>query len=93
MKGFNIKKYSINQEKVIYDLFCVINHFSQVASAGHYTTYILEDESSQWIELDDDHLNLIDQETVVSENAYILFYKKRYMKGSNIVNIIYQSLI
>ena len=56
-----------------YDLIGVINHYGG-ASFGHYTAYCLN--NGNWLEYNDHSVSYIDENNVVSNAAYVLFYKK-----------------
>ena len=56
-----------------YDLIGVINHYGG-ASFGHYTAYCLN--NGNWLEYNDQIVSYIDENNVVSNAAYVLFYKK-----------------
>jgi hypothetical protein len=56
-----------------YDLIGVINHYGG-ASFGHYTAYCLN--NGNWLEYNDQSISYIDENNVVSNAAYVLFYKK-----------------
>ena len=71
-------------EPVLYDLFAVCNHFGRLGY-GHYTAVAREwsPETAtlldKWYEYDDDavkELSDIDRD-VVTNSAYILFYRRR----------------
>ena len=71
-------------EPVLYDLFAVCNHFGRLGY-GHYTAVAREWSpetatlSDKWYEYDDDavkELSDIDRD-VVTNSAYILFYRRR----------------
>lgn len=74
-----------------YDLYAVVFHSGSM-EGGHYTTCCLhEDEGrTRWLLYDDEQvLELIGdiQKTVVSRNAYLLFYRRRKLSSSNLVNL------
>ena len=63
-----------------YDLFGVINHYGGINS-GHYTCTIKHND--KWITCDDRKVYEIEQERVMSSNAYILFYISKESINSN----------
>jgi ubiquitin carboxyl-terminal hydrolase 4/11/15 len=63
-----------NNEK--YDLYAVSNHFGGTGG-GHYTAYVKNPASSNWLEMDDSHVSSISSSQVVTSSAYILFYKRK----------------
>lgn len=62
-------------QRLIYDLYGVINH-SGSNWGGHYTAYAKSDGS--WHYYDDERVTAVQNlEDIVSERAYVLFYKLR----------------
>lgn len=61
-------------EKPVYDLFAVSNHFGGLGG-GHYTAYALVGD--QWYEFDDNTTSKCKPEEVVTKSGYVLFYKRR----------------
>jgi ubiquitin carboxyl-terminal hydrolase 4/11/15 len=76
IKDFDLSKYilSKNNDGEKYDLIGVINHYGG-SSFGHYTAYCLN--GGQWLKYDDESVSFIDQKNVISNAAYVLFYKRR----------------
>ena len=65
----------------LYDLFAVCNHYGR-AGFGHYTSNVREWRSDnslgdQWFAIDDEVVQKCSEREVVSNAAYILFYRKR----------------
>ena len=64
----------------LYDLVAVSNHMGGL-SGGHYTTYALNQADGQWYHFDDSQVSRVDaryaQQTIVSPDAYVLFYQRR----------------
>lgn len=60
---------------MLYDLIGVVNHYGN-QYFGHYTSKVLK-QSDGWIEFDDERIRRCDEESVVSDEAYVLFYKKK----------------
>ena len=48
---------------------------------GHYTTMALNWKKNQWYEFDDTRITKIKTDNIVTEAAYLLFYKRRGMEG------------
>jgi ubiquitin C-terminal hydrolase len=76
-----------------YDLYAVVNH-SGTLSGGHYTTYCLNQtaDSCRWLLYDDDQVFEVQGEpgeTVVSQDAYLVCYRRRQFTSSNVVNLSY----
>lgn len=64
------------EEKPIYDCYAVSNHYGGLGG-GHYTAYTLSDDGT-WCHYDDSRVtNSIDVKEVVSEAAYVLYYRRR----------------
>lgn len=62
--------------KPIYDCYAVSNHFGGLGG-GHYTAYTLSDDGV-WCNYDDSRVTTdIDPKEVVSEAAYVLYYRRR----------------
>ena len=62
--------------KYIYDLFAVANHIGGL-QGGHYYAYCKNCKDNEWYEFNDSSVDKIDKNKIVTENAYVLFYKKR----------------
>jgi ubiquitin carboxyl-terminal hydrolase 4/11/15 len=63
-------------EKPIYDCYAVSNHYGGLGG-GHYTAYTLSDDDT-WCYYDDSRVtNNVDVKEVVSEAAYVLYYRRR----------------
>ena len=76
IKDFDLSKYILSKsnkgEK--YDLIGVVNHYGG-SSYGHYTAYCLNKGS--WIKYDDESVSDINEKNVMSNAAYVLFYKRK----------------
>ncbi len=76
IKDFDLSKYILSKsnkgEK--YDLIGVVNHYGG-SSYGHYTAYCLNRGS--WIKYDDESVSNINEKNVISNAAYVLFYKRK----------------
>ena len=73
--NFNLRKY-INgyvSDESTYNLYAVANHFGNI-NGGHYTAFIKINQ--HWIHFDDKHTMVIPENSIVSANAYCLFYIK-----------------
>ncbi|KAL0396506.1 UNVERIFIED_CONTAM: Ubiquitin carboxyl-terminal hydrolase 17 [Sesamum calycinum] len=62
----------------IYDLYAVVVHLTPMNAAytGHYICYV-KDFRGEWFRIDDSRVTHVDLETVLSTEAYILFYARR----------------
>lgn len=57
-----------------YSLYGVINHIGNLYS-GHYTSYCKFFINDLWYNFNDEHCDRVDKlESIISENAYVLFY-------------------
>ena len=63
-------------EDPIYDCYAVSNHYGGLGG-GHYTAYILSDDGT-WCHYDDSRVTCnIGTSEVVSEAAYVLYYRRK----------------
>lgn len=73
-----------------YDLYSLVNHAGSM-EGGHYTAFVLrKQEEAKWMLMDDDRLLEVvgDRDSVVrNKNAYLLFYRRRLLAGSNVINL------
>jgi hypothetical protein len=66
----------VGDEKPIYDCYAVTNHFGGLGG-GHYTAYALHDDGV-WCLYDDSRVTShVDPKEVVSQAAYVLYYRRR----------------
>lgn len=76
----NLDRYCAPQSNtnvsMIYDLYAVTNHFGSL-EGGHYTSYCRDAHRQQWYHFDDTKITAVDEQSVRSKNAYILFYIRR----------------
>lgn len=62
---------------LLYDLYAVTNHFGSL-SFGHYTATCKNYISGLWYDYNDSSVSEVDSPSdVVSEAAYVLYYKRR----------------
>lgn len=77
LKGLNLSPYVKSKAGVIYDLFAVSNHYGGLYG-GHYTASCLNYMDEKWYEFNDSSTDEIeDPNKIVSEAAYVLFYRRR----------------
>lgn len=57
----------------VYELYALINHFGNFFG-GHYTSMIKYNDS--WHHINDEKIDVIPIQNILTNNAYILFYKK-----------------
>ena len=75
INNFDLSKYILSKtnQGTKYDLIGVVNHYGG-SSFGHYTAYCLN--GNQWIEYNDESVSKISENNVISNAAYVLFYKR-----------------
>lgn len=66
----------------VYDLYAVSNHYGDM-NYGHYTAYAMNYKKKTWFEFDDSRVIPMEEDRVVSSDAYLLFYKRR---GNNTID-------
>ncbi|GAM18410.1 hypothetical protein SAMD00019534_015850 [Acytostelium subglobosum LB1] len=78
LKGLDLSPYVLNKSQAdpIYDLFAVSNHYGSMGG-GHYTAYALNEIEDQWFKFDDSSTHSIDPSNIVTDAAYVLFYRRR----------------
>jgi ubiquitin C-terminal hydrolase len=79
VSGLDITEYVINDGEgipLIYDLFAVSNHMGGV-SGGHYTAYAKNPIMNSWFGFNDSSVYQTSEGSVVTNNAYVLFYRRR----------------
>lgn len=76
--NLHMEKYTCTtgQEKLIYDLFAVCNHYGSL-HAGHYTAYAKTQRDDRWYCFDDSIVTSHKESKVVTSAAYLLFYIRR----------------
>ncbi len=75
INGLDITRYITgnNNQRHIYNLYAVVNH-SGGMNGGHYYAYCKNGGS--WYNFNDSQIQQINENQLVTNNAYILFYKK-----------------
>ena len=56
-----------------YDLHGVVNHYGTLGF-GHYVSFTRNPFDQKWYKYDDSEVSSISRNSIVSENAYLLFY-------------------
>jgi ubiquitin C-terminal hydrolase len=69
-------------QSTVYDLYAVVYHQGQL-NGGHYYVSCKVDKDEWWI-FNDHENRQVQKERVVSQFAYILFYKKRFGNGESL---------
>jgi len=74
LTGLNLSRYAegYDSSKYVYDLYGVSNHMGG-PMGGHYTSYIKT--AQDWVHYNDDQLNKMSADAVITPMAYCLFYK------------------
>lgn len=57
-----------------YSIFAIIVHWGKSIQAGHYISIIKRNQ--KWYYCDDDEIKEINENKILFENAYLLFYRK-----------------
>jgi ubiquitin C-terminal hydrolase len=74
--NLDLTKYN-KGNKLSYELFAVCNHSGKLDS-GHYTAICRHPTSKKWIEYDDKIIRVDKSvESIVTQDAYMLFYRKK----------------
>ena len=82
---FNNLVQSENSKNIIYDLVAVANH-SGGLSGGHYWAYT-KATNGKWFDCNDENCSEItNQNTIVSNSAYFLVYKKRSISAEIVLS-------
>ena len=86
LNGLDISDYlhkSSSCKNKIYDLFAINNHtnFNRLGfnsiSFGHYYSYCKNFMNNKWYDYNDDTVNEIKENKIITADAYILFYRLR----------------
>ena len=77
LEGLDVSKYiKVNSgESQMYDLFAVTNHFGSL-NGGHYTAFG-KNINGNWYNFNDSSVSNASTSNIVSEAAYLLFYRRR----------------
>jgi hypothetical protein len=90
INDFDISNYVISKEKdqkIKYDLFAVANHYGSL-HFGHYTAFCKNSLNDKWYEYNDSCVTEInDVSKIISQNAYVLFYRRKGLSKLNWKNI------
>lgn len=68
IKGYNSNTY-------IYDLYGVCNHIGN-CNGGHYTSFV-KNANNKWYEFNDTFVNETEENKIISNKSYCLFYRKK----------------
>lgn len=76
LQNFNLENFCVGYDKYKskYDLYGICNHNGNM-NGGHYWCYI-KNENGKWHKYNDEDVTIINEENLITSNAYCLFYKK-----------------
>ena len=70
-------QYEKKKDTLMYDLYAVSNHFGGMGG-GHYTAYAKNNINGKWYDFNDSFVSECSNlENVVTDAAYVLFYRRR----------------
>lgn len=78
LKNLDLTPYvsRLQRDKPVYDLFAVVNHEGYLGG-GHYYAFTKHRQNHQWYYFNDEMVNSLKREdSIVTADAYILFYSK-----------------
>lgn len=73
VENLDISKYCICKDNTQYKLYAISNHVGSLNS-GHYFSYV--ESCGNWYEFNDIYVRGLEREKIVTNSAYVLFYKK-----------------
>ena len=78
INNFDISPYMSDTSRMthIYDLIAVSNQIGNL-DGGHYYSYVKSLVDNNWYHIDDDSIERIEESKIITNNAYLLFYKLR----------------
>ncbi|XP_025018599.1 ubiquitin carboxyl-terminal hydrolase 31 isoform X2 [Tetranychus urticae] len=79
------KSCSSRSEDNVYHLYAVCNHHGNM-QAGHYTAYCRNIVDGKWYSFDDQNVSPISEKSVVTSDAYILFYQRSTLSFISPIN-------
>jgi len=81
LEGLDLTPYLAEEgapcDAMLYDLVGVVNHLGRELNAGHYIAYCRNVGTNKWYVYNDRSCAEIDASSIVSNDAYILFYQRR----------------
>lgn len=77
LADFDLSKHVIgyDNKSYVYNLYGICNHMGGVMG-GHYTAYV-KNANKKWYHFNDQEITPIEEEKLISPNAYCLFYCKK----------------
>ena len=76
-----LKKQSSRSDDNVYDLYAVCNHQGNM-QGGHYTSYCKNPVDGRWFSFDDQKVAPMSEASVITADAYILFYQRASLSSS-----------
>ena len=84
LQGLDMTRYmntnhpssSTSQPSHIYDLYGVIVHHGS-SNSGHYFAFVWSAMHKKWFEMNDNAVKCVQEDAVLNQNAYMLFYVRR----------------
>ena len=76
MRPFVLMPEQKNSPNLLYDCYAISNHFGG-CGGGHYTAYAKNPVYQKWFNFDDTDVSRASEANVVTQAAYVLFYKRR----------------
>ena len=72
----DISKYVIDgkDNNIQYSLYAIANHYGS-CGGGHYTAFCKNEQDQNWYCYDDSSVNFVKEQEIITEAAYVLFYK------------------
>jgi uncharacterized UBP type Zn finger protein len=67
-----------------YDLIAVANHLGAAGEYGHYIAYINAGHDHSWYCFDDDCIREMEESSVITPHAYMLFYQRNDVSKGNL---------
>ena len=67
---------SNDQGDLKYELYSILNHQGSI-DRGHYTAFCRSQKLGKWLEFDDAKVREISENEIVSDSAYVLFYRRK----------------
>jgi hypothetical protein len=81
--GGNMTLSDISGSKAVFSPIAIIHHTGQVTgntTSGHYQADVLDVTSNKWIRTSDDNLPVEILESTITDQGYIILYKKQHYK-------------
>jgi len=80
LEGLDMRQHAMcyagEAKPVNYDLYAISNHFGGL-NGGHYTATCQNPIDKQWYNFNDGSVSTRNEDEVVCDSAYLLFYRKR----------------